>query len=112
SAPRAGNADIFSGRGPREKGMNLRIVAPIFLALLGACGGGGGGGGGGSQVSQTTVSGTVAADAALADYDISVFAPIEGQPTNSTSVRSASGRTGPDGRYAATSFLGTVRPFL
>jgi len=87
--------------------MRLRTAAlALALTLFGACGGGSGG----SQVPLTTVSGTVAADAALAGYGVSVFAPDE--PPNQGGALTANGTTGPDGRYSATSFMGNLRPFV
>ena len=86
--------------------MRLRTIGPAFaLTLLGACGGGGGG----SQVSLTTVSGTVVADAALAGYTVEVYTPTN---PPSEGVSAASGKTGPDGGFIATSHLEPIRPLL
>jgi len=86
--------------------MRLRSITPGFaLTLLAACGGGGGG----SQVSLTTVSGTVVADAALAGYSVIVLTPTE-PPSDGALL--AIGKTGSDGRFTATSHLGPIRPFL
>jgi hypothetical protein len=68
----------------------------------------GGGGGGGSQAPQTTVSGTAAANVPIAGYAVDVLA----SDGSSNTALSARGATGPDGRYTATSNLGTLRPFL
>jgi hypothetical protein len=85
--------------------MRLRTIALAFaLALLGACAGDDNKG-----PPLTTVSGTVAADAALAGYSVSVFTPTE-SPNQGAYV--ATGTTGPDGRFSATSYLGTLRPFV
>lgn len=99
----------------RHGALTSFVAAGVLLA---ACGGGGGGSG--PQVPLTTVSGTVAANAALAGYSVSVYAPsveIPGQPPNpaappATGAWIATGTTGPDGRYSATSFMGTRRPFV
>ena len=96
--------------------MRLRTIALAFaLALLGACAGDDNKG-----PPLTTVSGTVAADAVLAGYGVAVFAPaveLPGEPPNpaappATGAWLANGTTGPDGRYSATSFMGTRRPFV
>jgi hypothetical protein len=85
----------------------------LALALLSACGGGGGGG---SQVSLTTVTGTVVANAALADYRVTVNAQVADLPgtpiPNDFGAYQAFGTAGSDGRYSATSHLGDHRPLL
>ena len=96
----------------RERSIALTMV----LALLGSCGGGDNG----PQVPLTTTTGTVFADAALAGYSVSVTAPaveIPGQPPNPSAPPAtggwlATGTTGLDGRYSATSFMGDRRPFV
>jgi hypothetical protein len=85
--------------------MRPRTIELAFaLTLLGACTGDDSKG-----PPLTTVSGTVAADAALAGYSVSVATPTE-PPTRGAYV--ASGTTAPDGRFSATSYLGTLRPFV
>jgi len=78
--------------------------AAIALLALGACGGGGG-----SQVPLTTVTGTAAANIALAGYFVTVCAPY-GAPL--PGCLSADGTAGPDGRFSATRFLDDRRPFV
>jgi hypothetical protein len=98
--------------------MQLRTAATGFaLTFLGACGGGGGYG---PPVPLTTTTGTVFGDAPLSGYSVGVNAPaveIPGQPLNpaappATGWWVAIGTSGPDGRYSATSFMGTRRPFV
>jgi hypothetical protein len=88
--------------------MRLRTTAlALALALLGACGGGGGGGGGATTPpANPTVSGTVAANAALAGYEMEVF-PF----TPTAGILMAT--TGANGQYSVTSTTpGLQGPFL
>jgi hypothetical protein len=92
------------------------IALTIALALLGSCGGGSNG----PEVPLTTTTGVVFADAPLVGYSVTVYTPaveIPGQPLNpaappATSAWLAIGTSGSDGRYSATSFMGTHRPFV
>ena len=84
------------------------LALALALALLGACGGGGGGGGGGATTppANPTVSGTVAANAALAGYQMEVF-PF----TPTAGILMAT--TGANGQYSVTfTTPGLQGPFL
>lgn len=101
--------------------MQLREIVALGFAvsLLGACGGSGGGGS--SQASAgdpgpapapgpTTLSGTVAANVALASYDVQVFAPA--LPPSSAGVGVFTDTSRDDGRYGVTVTAGQGPPFL
>jgi hypothetical protein len=79
--------------------MDPRTAALTFcLLLLCACGGGGGDGSS-APPTPRTVSGTVAANTALAGYDVDVLAP---SAPSGTTVDGVGGTTGADGRYSVT----------